>query len=175
VPISYLVQVLAVSHYNTNFITYDSNLAFGFIDILALPTTVNNLVVVANSSSTQSTVPSSIYSLDIYITPTINSTTGGNFTLSIYYDSADGTHATGTTLNDFTFMGLCQSAATASLSAAVLLFCSISSDLSTITFALSSVTATQSIRISTSINNPAYYSVRGIKGYWTEFISGRVM
>ncbi len=40
---------------------------------------------------------------------------------------------------------------------------------------MSSVTAGTTIRISTSINNPAYYSIRGIKAYWTEFISGRVM
>jgi hypothetical protein len=71
-------------------------------------------------------------------------------------------------------MGLCQSAATVSLSAAVLNYCSISSDLSTITFSVNRITAAQAIRISTSVSNPSYYSIRGIKGYWTEFISGKV-
>ena len=82
---------------------------------------------------------------------------------------------TGTTIIDFSFMGLCQSAATNAGSAAVLISCGISSDLSTITFAMSSVTANQAIRISTSVSNPVYYSSRGIKAYWTEFISGKVI
>ncbi len=83
-------------------------------------------------------------------------------------------HGTGTSINDFSFMGLCQSAATNSNAAAVLNYCSISSDLSTITFSVNTVTANQAIRISTSVSNPSYYSIRGIKGYWTEFISGKV-
>jgi hypothetical protein len=167
VPISYLIQVLALSDYNSGFIIYDSNLAFGFIDINAALSSTGTLGIICNSSSTQQYVPSSIYSFDIYITPGVSSSNGGNFSLSIYYDSGAGAHATGTSINDFTFMGLCQSAATNGGSAAVLLFCSISSDLSTITFALSSVTSGTAIRISTSISNPLYNSVRGIKGYWT--------
>jgi hypothetical protein len=124
-------------------IIYDSNLAFGYLDILATVAApyIGSLGMIVNSTSTQNTIPTSIYSLDIYLTPTRSSSTGGNYTLFIYYDSTVGVQATGTSINDFTFMGLCQSAATVSSSAAVLLFCSISSDLSTITFAVSSVTA----------------------------------
>ena len=174
-PISSLVQVLAVSDYNTHNIIYDSNMAFGYIDILAPLGSTDTLGVVCNSSSTQKNVPAAIYSYDIYLTPSVSSTTGGNFTVFIYYDSTDATMNTGTSINDFSFMGLCQSSAISGGSAAVLLFCTISSDLSTITFAMESVTAGQTIRISTSINNPVYHSVRGIKAYWTEFISGRVL
>ena len=174
-PISYLIQVLAVSNYAADNIIYDSNMAFGFVDILPQLSPQGNLLVVGNSSSIQATVPAAIYSYDIYLTPSVSSTNGGNFSISIYYDSLTPVQSTGTSIIDFSFMGLCQSAATNSASAAVLIFCSISSDLSTITFAMSSVVAGQAIRISTSISNPVYYSVRGIKAYWTEFISGRVM
>lgn len=174
-PINSLVQLYAISDFNINNIIYDSNLAFGYLDILAPLATPNTLGVICNSSSTQITVPSSIYSFDIYLTPAVSSTTGGNFTVYIYYDNAVPGMLTGTSIIDFSFMGLCQSAATNGASAAVLLYCSISSDLSTITFALSSVTAGSAIRISTSISNPAYFSQRGIKAYWTEFISGKVM
>jgi hypothetical protein len=76
---------------------------------------------------------------------------------------------------DFSFMGLCQSiSAGPGLSAAVLNFCEISSDLSTITFSMNSVLAAQTIRISTQVKNPLYQSIRGIKGYWVEFVSGLV-
>jgi hypothetical protein len=172
-PLDFLVQVLAVSSYSANNIIYDSNLAFGYIDVLPPLGTTGTLAIVGNSSSSQKTVPAAIYSFDIYITPTLSSTTGGNFTIYIYY-SNDGVQSTDTSINDFTFMGLCQSAATVSQSAAVLNYCSISSDLSTITFSVNSVIGGQAIRISTSVSNPPYYSIRGIKGYWTEFISGKV-
>lgn len=174
-PINFLVQVLAVSTYSPNYIIYDSNLAFGYISVLSPLATSNTLSIIGNSSSSQQNVPSAIYSYDVYITPTVSSTTGGNFTIYIYYDSSDPTQNTGTSINDFTFMGLCQSAATVSNSAAVLNYCTISSDLSTITFSMNSVTANQAIRISTSVSNPPYYSIRGIQGYWTEFISGTVL
>ena len=174
-PVNHLIQVLSVSDYNSDNIIYDSNMAFGHVDILAPLTSTNTLAVICNSTSTQASVPSAIYSYDIYITPTISSTTGGNFTLEIYYDSLDSTqNTTGTSIIDFSFMGLCQSAATFGGSAAVLQFCSISSDLSTITFSMASVTAGTTLRISTSVSNPAYYSIRGVKVFWTEFISGRV-
>ena len=150
-------------------------MALGYLDIAAPLTPIDTLVVVGNSSSTQKNTPSAIFAYDIYLTPTKASTTGGNFTIQIYYDSSDSGMSTGTTINDFSFMGLCQSSATTSGSAAVLLFCSISADLSTITFAMSSVTENEVIQISTSISNPVYNSVRGIKAYWTEFISGKVM
>jgi hypothetical protein len=76
---------------------------------------------------------------------------------------------------DFTFMGLCQSSSPGvGLSAAVLNFCEISSDLSTITFSMNSVTAGELIKISTQIQNPLYKSIRGIRGYWVEFVSGIV-
>ena len=174
-PLNFLVQVYAVSSFASNNIVYDSNLAFGYIGVLSPLATPNTLIVVCNSSSSQSTVPAAIYTYDIYITPTISSSTGGNFTLQIYYSSADATHSTGTAINDFTFMGLCQSAATNLAAAAVLNFCSISSDLSTITFSVNTVTAGTAIRISTSVSNPPYYSIRGIRGFWTEFISGKVL
>jgi len=174
-PATFLTQVLAVSTFSANNIIYDSNMAFGYISVLDPLTTSNGLGIIANSSSSQRNVPAAIYSFDVYITPTVARTTGGNFTIYIYYDSGDGTHGTGTSLNDFTFMGLCQSAATVGSAAAVLNFCSISSDLSTITFSVNSVVAHQTIRISTSVSNPPYHSIRGIKGYWTEFISGRVL
>ncbi len=165
-PTTFLVQVLAVSDFISNFITYDSNMAFGYVNILTPLGSTGSLNIIGNSSSSQKNVPSSIYSYDIYVTPTLTSPNGGNFTLYIYYDSLDG-HGGGTNVNDFTFMGLCQSAATNLAAAAVLNYCSISSDLSTITFSVSSFAANTAIRISTSIANPAYYSIRGIKGYWT--------
>ena len=174
-PSDILVQVMAVSDYISNNIIYDSNMAFGYLDILTPLTSTNTLAVVCNSTSTKATVPAAIYSYDIYLTPTVGSSTGGNFTLFIYYNSGDPIMATGTSIIDFSFMGLCQSAATNTGSAAVLLACSISSDLSEITFSMASVTAGQAIRISTSISNPVYHSIRGIKAYWTEFISGRVL
>lgn len=156
-----------MSSFSTNNIIYDSNLAFGYVDVLSPLAIPSTLAIIGNSTSSQSTVPAAIYSFDVYITPTVSSTTGGNFTLQIYYSSGDVNHNTGTTINDFTFMGLCQSAATNIAAAAVLNYCSISSDLSTITFSVNSVTAGTTIRISTSVSNPPYYSVRGIKGYWT--------
>lgn len=174
-PVSHLIQMMAVSDFGSNNIIYDSNMAFGYVDILPLLSPQGNLGVIGNSSSSQATVPAAIYSFDIYLTPSVSSSSGGNFSISIYYDSAVPAHNTGTTIIDFSFMGLCQSAATDSASAAILIYCSISSDLSTITFAMSSVTAGQAVRITTSISNPVYYSVRGIKAYWTEFVSGRVM
>lgn len=174
-PINFLVQVLAVSTFSSNYIIYDSNLAFGYISVLTPLATSNTLSIIGNSSSSQKNVPSAIYSFDVYITPTVASNTGGNFTIYIYYDSGDATHNTGTTINDFTFMGLCQSAATVGNSAAVLNYCSISSDLSTITFSVNIVAANQAIRISTSVSNPPYSSIRGIQGYYTEFISGKVL
>lgn len=175
-PISYLVQMLAISDYtNTNFIIYDSNMALGYLDILAPLASNGSLSVIVNTTSSTSTIPASIYTADIYVTPTVSSSTGGNFTLSIYYDSTDVAMSSTTSIIDFSFMGLCQSTATNVGSAAVLLFCSISSDLSTITFAMSSVVAGTAIRITTSIANPLYYSIRGINSYWTEFISGRVI
>jgi len=174
-PISNLIQVMAVSDYNTDNIIYDSNMAFGYVDILPTLATAGTLAVVCNSTSSQANIPAAIYSYDIYLTPTVGSSTGGNFTVFIYYDSTVVAQNTGTTNIDFSFMGLCQSAATNGASAAVLISCGISADLSTITFAMASVTAGQAIRISTSVSNPVYNSVRGVKAYWTEFISGRVM
>lgn len=57
------------------------------------------------------------------MTPTIDNSNGGNFTLSIHYDDQDGDHASGTGLLDFTFMGLCQSVDPGSGTAAVLNYC----------------------------------------------------
>ena len=173
-PKSSLVQLLAVSTHLTNFIIYDSNYAFGFIDIFAPLAAQNTLSIIANTSNSQKNVPAAIYNFDIYIMPTISSSTGANFTLNIYYSGTEPLHVTGTTLIDFSIVGLCQSSASTGFAAANLTFCLISSDLSTITFSVPSLTANVPIRITTSINNPAYYSVRGIRGYWVESISGRI-
>lgn len=72
-------------------------------------------------------------------------------------------------------MGLCQSTSvSAGVPAVVLTYCSISSDLSTISFSVSSVVAATTIRITTQAQNPLFKSIRGIRGYWTDFISGIV-
>ena len=39
---------------------------------------------------------------------------------------------------------------------------------------MNQVVASQTIRISTQVRNPLYKSIRGIKGYWVEFVSGLV-
>lgn len=39
---------------------------------------------------------------------------------------------------------------------------------------MNQVTSGQTIRISTQVKNPLYSSIRGIKGYWVEFVSGIV-
>lgn len=107
--------------------------------------------------------------------PSITDTNGGNFTLQIYYNPLNLTHNSGTGLLDFSFMGLCQSSSVSpGVPPAVLNFCSISSDLSTITFSMNSVTAGTTIQITTQVQNPLYQSIRGIRGYWTDFISGVV-
>ncbi len=126
------------------------------------------MAVVCSSTSSEVNLTSSIYSLIIDINPTISSTTGGNFTVQIYYDSLNALHtASGTTDLDFSFMGLCQSQVNNVIPAAILNYCQISSDLSTITFSVNSVVANTPIRIATQINNPLYYSTRGIRSYWT--------
>lgn len=131
--------------------------------------------VAVTTSSASANIPASIYTINIDITPSLGSTTGGNFTLYIHYDSGDGAHTgSGTTLLDFSFMGLCQSITPATGTAAVLNGCEISSDLSTITFSVNSITANQPIRIQTQISNPLYKSTRGIRAYYVDFISGMV-
>jgi len=123
-----LVQLLAVSHFDTNFIIYDSNYAFGFIDIFAPLSAASTLGIICNTSSSQKNVAASIYNLDIYLTPTIGITTGANFTLKIYYSASDTVHGSGitqTSLIDFKFVGLCQSLATSTDPAANLTSCLI--------------------------------------------------
>jgi hypothetical protein len=72
-------------------------------------------------------------------------------------------------------MGLCQStSASLGVPAVVLNYCSISSDLSMITFSMGTVTAGTTIRITTQVQNPLFKSIRGIRGFWTDFISGIV-
>lgn len=73
--------------------------------------TPNTLTMSINSASAQKNIPSAIYEVDIDIIPTISSSTGGNFTLSIFYDIGVAAHATGTTILDFSFLGICGSAA----------------------------------------------------------------
>ena len=84
----------------------------------------------------------------------------------------------GTSLLDFSFAGICQSAIPASCptcAAAILNSCSISSDLSTISFSTGTVTAGTIITITAQIQNPVYISTRGVRAYWVDFISGIVM
>ena len=100
---------------------------------------------------------------------------GGNFTLSIHYDDGDATHTTDdSTLLDFSFMGLCQSVTPSTGTAATLNYCEISDDLSEIYFSVTSLTASQPIRIQTQVSNPLYVSTRGIRAYYVDFISGVV-
>jgi hypothetical protein len=125
------------------------------------------MAIAVSSSSSEKNRPASIYTINIDITPSKSQAKGGNFTLSLYYDNTEPLHNSGTTILDFSFMGLCQSISPGpGLSASVLNFCEISSDLSTITFSMNQVTAGTTIRISTQVKNPLYKSVRGIKGYW---------
>lgn len=128
-PYQGLVQVHAISSTEANYIVYDSNLAFGYIYIESRLGAAGTLTVAATSSSAEKARTSSIYTIEIDLTPTMTSTTGGNFTLSIYYDSTDADHNSGTTTSDFFFMGLCQSVTPASGAAAVLNSCEISDDL----------------------------------------------
>lgn len=77
-----------------------------------------------STSSASANIPASIYTVNIDVTPSISSSIGGNFTLYIYYDSTNVAHTgSGTTLLDFSFMGLCQSVTPATGSAAVLNGC----------------------------------------------------
>ena len=46
--------------------------------------------------------------------------------------------------------------------------------MTTITFSVNTVTAAQPIRIQTQINNPMYFSTRGIRVHYVDFISGIV-
>jgi hypothetical protein len=124
---SRLLQVITKSAIHADAIVYDSNYAFEFINIekdLSLTGGVNTLTIAASSSSSEKNRPASIYTIDIDITPSKSQSKGGNFTISLYYDALDANHNSGTTLLDFTFMGLCQSkSAGIGLAAAVLNFC----------------------------------------------------
>lgn len=79
---------------------------------------------------------------------------------------------------DFSFAGICQSVippSCPSCTAAVLNYCTISTDLSTITFSASTVTANTPIAITTQVQNPVYVSTRGVRAYWVNFVSGLVV
>lgn len=77
-----------------------------------------------STSSVSANIPASIYTVNIDLTPQNSSSTGGNFTLYIYFDNTNAAHTgSGTTLLDFSFMGLCQSVTPATGSAAVLNGC----------------------------------------------------
>ena len=70
----------------------------------------------------------SIHTITIDVTPKLSNTNGGNFTLSIHYDSADTTDHNNPTIGssgeiDYKFMGLCQSVDPGSGTAAVLNSC----------------------------------------------------
>ena len=80
--------------------------------------------IAVTSTSSLKNRPTSIYTITIDITPSKAQANGGNFTLSLYYDNSEAAHASGTTLLDFTFMGLCQSVSPGgSQTPAVLNFC----------------------------------------------------
>lgn len=103
----YLIQLFSASSYLANNIIYDSNMALGYVDILPPLASNNTMTIICNSTSSQSTIPAAIYSFDMYITPSVTSSTGGNFTFSIYYDSNNAImNVTRTYLIDFSFMGL---------------------------------------------------------------------
>lgn len=125
-----------------------------------------------SSTSSSKNRASQIYTIDIEITPTVSNSNGGNFTAYLYNDG------TGTSLLDFSFVGICQSAvplSCPSCAAAILNYCTISTDLSTITFSTSTVTASTPIRITTQVQNPSYVATRGIKVFWVDLISGFVV
>ncbi len=90
IPSSKLLQVRTISAISTDAIVYDSNYAFTFINIekdLSLTGGVGTMGIVVNSTSSQQNLPASIYTINIYITPSKSQSKGGNFTLSLYYDS----------------------------------------------------------------------------------------
>lgn len=80
--------------------------------------------ITVTTSSSEANIPGAIYTANIEINPTITSSTGGNFTIYIFYDSTNLVHtASGSGLLDFTFMGLCQSVTSSAGTAAVLNGC----------------------------------------------------
>jgi hypothetical protein len=173
-----LIQMESVSDIVTDYISYDQNFAFGYFYIhpvmlsLTQISLTSTMTVSVSSTSTNRNRASGIYTTDIEVTPTKGSTSGGNFTVYLYNDG------TGTNLLDFSFVGICQSAVPLSCplcSAAVLNFCTISTDLSTITFSTTSITANVPIRITTQVQNPVYVATRGVKVYWVDFVSGIVV
>lgn len=173
-----LIQMESVSDTGTDYISYDHNFAFGYYYVHPVSFSSSMTLSVSSTSSNRNK-PSQIYTVDIEVTPTISSATGGNFTAYLYYDGTVTDHTnSGTTLLDFSFVGICQSAVPLSCpacEAAVLNYCTISTDLSTITFSAATITASTPIRITTQVQNPAYVSKRGVKIYWVDFVSGIVM
>ena len=147
-------------------------MAFDYISIEDQLSPTGTLTVAGSSTSSEENRTSSIYTILIDVTPTQSNANGGNFTLSIHYESNDSAHtASGTTLLDFTFMGLCQSVTPATGTAAVLNSCEISDDLTEIYFSVNTLTGGQPIRISTQVSNPLYVSTRGIRGFYVDFIN----
>lgn len=118
-----LIQIQALSNTASNPITYDSNYAFAYISIQSNLASTGTMTVSTTTTSASVNTVSSIYTVNIDITPTITSSVGGNFTLKIHYDSSNVNHNSGTGLLDFTFMGLCHSVTPASGAAAVLNNC----------------------------------------------------
>lgn len=170
------VQLETVSDYaSTAKITYDRNLAYGYYFIETTvsgpPTTLDLAVSSPTSPITRAGI---IYYLNIDVTPTISSSTGGNFTISLYYDSTVPSHLTGSAgLMDFQIVGDCQAIPfCAGCVAATLNNCNIDNSLESLTFSLASVVAGQPIRIQTEVQNPLYRTVRGIRGYWVDSVNG---
>ena len=90
IPSSKLLQVRAISAIHADAIVYDSNYAFNFINVekdLSLTGGVATMGIVVSSSSSEQNRPASIYTINIDITPSKSQAKGGNFTLSLYYDS----------------------------------------------------------------------------------------
>jgi hypothetical protein len=121
-----LIQIESVSDTGTDYISYDQNFAFGYYYVHPASLTSTMGVTVSSTSSNKNKA-SQIYTVDIEVTPTISSANGGNFTAFLYYNSAVASHlASGTTILDFSFVGICQSAVPISCPtcpAAILNFC----------------------------------------------------
>lgn len=173
-PYHGLIQVRTISSLSSHAIIYDSNMGFSYISIQSPLSSPNSmLVTVSSPTPTEASRVASIYVVDIELTPQNTLSRGGNFTISIHYNSGDSAHLQDTSgLLDFTFMGLCQSITPSSGVAATLNSCEISDDLVNIHFSVNSVTGSQPIKIRTQVSNPLYVSTRGIRAYYIDFISG---
>lgn len=171
-----LVQVETTSDYlSANRIIYDRNPGYGYYFIGATSAPASSLTLsISTPDPTVITSASKIYYLYIDITTSISSDIG-NFTIALYYDSS--VHLSGSAgLMDFRFVGDCEAeAACPTCSIPTLEFCDVDVKLETLTFSMSTVTAGQTIRIRAEVENPVYSSVRGLRVFWVDSVSGAVM